>query len=346
MTATRIESGPTIADRLTEFASRLLERRGAVVDWETQAKQGLALLPPEVAKTLGCLEILPLAAEGEGPLPLNLTSDFLERVEPLVLAEPQVVCLRVPEAYLKRSDMSEPVARAFTWLNARVRVQATEPTRTEYHTWYFLATLDSADRWQQVVHVTVNASTGAEVPLPDLTDAGAAPVERSDLPAEYPCTQLPAARSVLRRLDVQSRPFVERLEGRLGRDRRRLQDYYRALLRDDRRRAARRVAEEDSARKAAKAKAVELELRRKLAELDERYACRLELTPLALVRMDCPALTVRCHVLRRSIGGMIPVFWNALTKELEPLSCSHCGVSTFTIGFSDDRLTTCCTACH
>lgn len=32
------------------------------------------------------------------------------------------------------------------WANARVRVQAAESTRTEYHTWYFLATLDSAGR--------------------------------------------------------------------------------------------------------------------------------------------------------------------------------------------------------
>jgi hypothetical protein len=346
MTADRKQPGPTIADRLREFASRLLERRGAVVDWRAESNQGLALLPSEVAQTLGCLEILPLAADADSPLPISLTSDFHDRVEPLVLAEPQVVCLRVPEAYLTRSEMSEPVARAFTWLNTRVRVQTAEPTRTEYHTWYFLATLDSADRWQQVVRVNVNASTDAEVPIPDLMDAGVAPVEPGDLPAEHRCTQLSSVRSVLRHLGLQSRPFVERLEGRLGRDRQRLQDYYRALLRDDRRRAARCLVEQDSAQKAAKAKAVELELRRKLAELDERYACRLDLTPLALVRTDCPALAVRCHVLRRSASRTISIFWNALTKELEPLCCSRCGVSTFTLAFSDDRLATCCASCQ
>lgn len=346
MTADRMDSGSPIADRLREFASRLLERRGAVVDWRAESDQGLALLPSTVAQTLGCLEILPLAPDTDSPLPISLTSDFLDRAEPLVLAEPQVVCLRVPEAYLKRSDMSEPVARAFTWLNARVRVQAAEPTRVEYHTWYFLATLDSADRWQQVVRVNVNASTGAEVPLPDLMDAGAAPVEPGDLPAEHPCTQLSAVRTTLRHLGLQSQPFVERLEGRLGRDRQRLQDYYRALLRDDDQRAERRVTEQDSASKAAKTKAVELELRRKLAELDERYACRLDLTPLALVRTNCPALEVRCHVLRRSAARTIPIFWNALAKELEPLCCSRCGVSTFTLAFSDDKLATRCAACQ
>jgi hypothetical protein len=334
-----------VEDRLQAFTTRLLARRGAEVDWPAEADAGLAMLPPGVAAALHCLEILPLAVSAESPLPINLTSDLLERIEPLVRAEPEVVCLRIPEAYLKRSDMAEPVARAFTWRNARVRVQAAEPTRTEYHTWYFLATLDSADRWQQVVRVSVNASTGAEVQLPDLSDTDAVLADPGDLPAA-PATQLAAVRAALGHLHAESRAFVERLESRLARDRQRLQDYYRALVRGDRQRAARRGAGEDSAEREAKAKVVQLELRRKLAELDERYACRLDLTPLALARTDCPALAIRCHVLRRSAARTITVFWNPLNKELEPLCCSRCGVSTFSFAFSDDKLATLCMSCQ
>jgi hypothetical protein len=334
-----------LEDRLQAFTMRLLARRGAEVDWPAGADAGLALLPTDVAETLHCLEILPLSASAEGPLPISLTSDFLERIEPLVRAEPQSVCLRIPEAYLKRSDMAEPVARAFTWRNARVRVQATEPTRTEYHTWHFLATLDSADRWQQVVHVNLNASTGAEVQLPDLSETGAVLADPGDLPAA-PTTQLAAVRAALGHLHVDSRAFVERLEGRLARDRQRLQGYYRALLRGDGQRSARRGAGQDSAQREANAKVVQLELRRKLAELDERYACRLDLTPLALARTDCPALAIHCHVLRRSAARTITVFWNPLSKELEPLCCSRCGASTFSFAFSDDKLATLCTSCQ
>jgi hypothetical protein len=209
-----------------------------------------------------------------------------------------------------------------------------------------MATLDSADRWQHVVRVNVNASTDAEIPLPDLMEAGAAPVEHGELPAEYRGTHLPAVRSALRYLDVQSRLFVERMESRLGRDRKRLHDYYRTLLRDDKKRAGRRVTEVDSAQKAAKAKAVELELRRKLAEVDERYDCRLDLTPLVVVRTECPALAVQCHVQRRSTGRTISIYWNALTKSLEPLACSRCGLSTFTVGFTGDKLAPCCASCQ
>ncbi len=346
MSADRMERAPAAQDRLREFATRLLERRGAEVDWPADVDQGLALLPAAVAQTLRCLEILPLATDSESPLPINLTSDFLDRVEPLVWTEPQVVCLRIPEAYLKRSDMAEPVARTFTWLNARVRVQAAEPTRTEYDTWYFLATLDSADRWQQVVRVCVNASTGAEVQVPDLLDARIAPETPGGAPAEPAATQLAAVRAALRRVHLDSRTFVERLEGRLGRDRQRLQDYYRALLRGDSKRSTRRHPEQDSASQAAQAKAVALELRRKLAELDERYACRLDLIPLALARADCPALAVRCEVRRRSAVKTISIFWNPFNKELEPLCCSHCGGSTYRLAFSDDQVAPLCAACQ
>ncbi|MFH0982550.1 MAG: hypothetical protein V2A79_13580 [Planctomycetota bacterium] len=338
-------SGP-VDDRLREFTSRLLQRHGADVDWPAGAEQGLALLPRNVAETLRCLEILPLAVESSSPLPINLSSDFLDRVEPLVQAEPQVVSLQIPTAYLKRSDMAEPVARAFTWLNARVRVQNAEPTRTEYHMWYFLATLDSADRWQQVVRVSVNASSGAQTALPDMLDVDAGLAEPADLPADYPSTQLAAVRAALGRIETESRAFVERLEGRRGRDRKRLQDYYGALLRGDGKRSGRRGADEDAARQEANANAVQLELRRKLAELDERYACRVDLTPRALVRIDCPALAVQCRVLRRSAARMYTVYWNPLSKELEPLRCSHCGISTFSVAFSDDKVAALCAPCH
>lgn len=344
-----------VEDRFREFASRLLQRRGAEVDWPS-GTEGLAMLPTEIAQTLHCLEILPLATDGESPLPINLTSDFLDRVEPLVVAEPLTVRLRVTEAYLKRSDMTEPVARAFSWLNARVRVHSAEPTRTEYHTWYFLATLDSADRWQQVLRVSLNAATGAQAQLPDMVETGDSLAAANDSFSEsaeveperdeYPSTQLPAVRAALRTLHLESRAFLERLEGRLGRDRKRLQEYYRALLWGDRKRGKKQHGEQDPAQREAKLKAVQLELHRKLAELDERYACNVELTPLALVRTDCPALAIRCHVQRRAATRWITIYWNPLSKELEPLCCSRCGVSTFGLALSDDKVAAFCAACH
>ncbi len=152
-------------------------------------------------------------------------------------------------------------------------------------------------------------------------------------------------RAALVRIENESRMFVDRLERQLGRDRKRLKDYYSALLRGDGKRSGRRGSE-DAVQRKATVTAVQLELRGKLAELDERYAYRLELTPLALVRIDCPSLAVRCRVLRRSAARMYTVYWNPFNKELEPLRCSRCCLSTFSVAFSDEKVAALCASCH
>jgi hypothetical protein len=315
------------------------------VDWPAETGEGLALLPTSVAQSLRCMEILPLSSDGGGVLPVNLASDFIERVEPLVAAEPAVARLSIAAAYLKQSDMSEPVARAFTWLNARVRIQETQPSRVEYHTWYFLGTLDSADRWQQIVSVTINASSGAQVVMSDPFENGLQQTDADSQPGSPPRTLLAASRAALARVERDSREFLERLEGRRARDRKRLQDYYRALLRDGNKRPGRHGTEPDDTEREAKAKAVQLELRRKLYEMDERYACKVRLTALALVRLDCPVLAVKCQVLRRAASRVHTLFWNAVRKELEPMCCQQCGGSTFAVAFSDEQVVPLCPAC-
>ena len=334
-----------ISERLADFFRLLLERRGAIVDWPAGAPEGLAMLPAETAAALRCLEILPLSASPSGPLPVNLASDFLDRVDPLVAAEPRVAALRIPWLYLKQADMAEPVARAFTWLNARVRLCESAPERTEYHTWYFQATLDSADRWEEVIPVTVNARSGSEVATPDPLQAG--PVEAEPLAAaDAPATARQAARAVCTKVEARGAAFVARLDSRRQRDARRLQDYYQALLREDRRRAQRRRAPEDPDRRKAKVQAVQLELRRKLLELDERYALRVTLTPLALIRLDCPVLAIHCDVARKSARRPLTLFWNALAKALEPVACSRCGAAGFSVAFTDDQVLPLCPPCH
>ena len=338
-----------LAGRLRDFVCRLLDRRGAVIDWPETALEGWAMLPAEIAAALHCLEILPLSSHPSSPLPLTLSSDFVDRVEPLLAPEPAVVRLHVPVLYLKQSDPSELVARTFTWLNARVRVQQTLPVRVEYHTWLFAATLDSADRWEELGNVTINATSGAQVPWGDpfqhrFIQFQEAVPETQDLSPSRTLHQ--AARCALAGVREKSRPFVSRMESRLDRDRRRLTEYYGALLREDRRRFSRQTRPPDPERQKEKSQAVRLELQRKLAELEERYAFRLDLAPLAVVHVDCPALAIDCHVLRKTASRTHRLFWNALGKGLEPLACRRCGKATFSVAFTDEQVEALCPACH
>jgi len=329
-----------VQTRLREFTRTVLERRGALVEWPDSADEGWAMLTQQLITRLGGGELLRLTHQSvEGALSVNFATDFLERLAPLLEAEPRVAALQIPEMYLKRAAMDEPVAREFTWLNAKVRVAGTEAQRVEYHAWTFRAAIRSEDTWEDVITIVLNAASGAEVPLPDLlalTDtlpyapAGAAPDTLRQ------ATQRAAAQ-----VEECAAEFIGRLESRLRRDRKRLKDYYHALLRE-----TKESETADGAEKAeAKRRAVELELRRKTSELEERYSIQAVLAPLTLVRLEMPALAVQCDVFRKQARKQHTLYWNPLLTALEPMRCSRCGAGAFAFAFTDDTVEPQCAAC-
>jgi hypothetical protein len=122
-------------------------------------------------------------------------------------------------------------------------------------------------------------------------------------------------------------------------------DYYNALLKetDEKSDAADDAPAQE--KKQFKRRAVEAELRRKTMELDERFAVRAELAPLTLVRLDKPALSIPCDVFRKQACRPHTLYWNPLTSSLEPMRCSKCGTSTFSVAFTDNSVDPACVRC-
>ena len=162
----------TVQDQIQTFASTLLERRGALVEWPPGRPAGTAVLPPEVTASLGAgANVLPLGPEvaAQG-LSTNLAGDFLQWTGRLLEAEPRVGVFRTPGLYLKRKQIEEGVARAFTWLNVKVGIGCVRETTIEYHTWWFHGVLSSDDGWETRFSLSLNAASGAEVSNPDLLE--------------------------------------------------------------------------------------------------------------------------------------------------------------------------------
>jgi hypothetical protein len=329
-----------LEDRLKSFARALLERQGAVVDWP-EIGEGMALLPPGLARTLRTGEEATLttaAATDARVLSTSLAADFLDRVEPLIGSYPTTTALKLEGLYLKRSPMDEPVARFFAFPNARVRVVGATPVKVAYHCWHFWAAVDSEDRWEDLVSVQVNATTGARVEFADpLTMIE--PVQATEAFAASPPNVEHARKRAAFEAATRAGPFLARLEARLERDRRRIRDYYAALLAEAS--PARSRFPQDEAELAEKRRAVELEQRRRMLELDERYALRLRLDPVALVELTMPALAVELDVRRRGTQGTVRVYWNPLRKELEPLACAQCGENVAAVRFDEGLLPRC-----
>lgn len=334
-----------IRERLSAFAQAALEWRGGVVDWPPDKEEGEAVLPPDVCLRLKCPEAITLSHQiRDGVMAVNLASDFLERMEALFEAEPLIGVFKIPGLYLKQSSMEDPVARAFTWRNAKVRVLYAQPATLEYQTWHFFVSLHSEDRWEDTCSVTINPVSRVEIPMPD--PATIADLTPNHEPSANPSDTFDlAVKLVVAKVKSRAANFIERIDSKLQRDHKRLHDYYNALLDETDKKLAMSKSENTGDKRRELATAVQLELRRKSLELDERYAVKAEFKPLALLRTQMPALAVKLEVFRKQSRRIHTVYWNPLMKQLEPLACAGCGAGVNSVFFSDKEVDPLCPSC-
>ena len=332
---------------LQTFAVELFERSGGLADWPVVELPGSVVVPPHVASAahLPGEEFSLATTASPGTLQVGLGGEFLD-VAARVLEEavPRDGSFCIPQRYLTSRDLSDKVDNTFGWQNARARCRPAEPALVEYHLWTLLATLRTEDVWEAIFRVAINAESQAVVELPDVFQE---PDLRGEDPAPGdPGTFATAVEEGKRRLIKASGEFVRRVEQRLERDRKRLHDYYRALSREaegSKRRAAAVPSPEEIA---AKKRAVDLELRRKLAEMGENYALRAELRPVVVARVRLPAFVVPVVIQRKRATRDYRLYWNSLSKRLEPLSCSRCRRSTFSATFTNEAVDLLCTTCN
>lgn len=340
-------TGGAIQEQLRHFAGRLLEQSGGVVEWNSPDEPGVAMVPAEVAALLHApSESLALSTEpGGGGLLVSLSSDFLDLAgRVLEHVVPRDASFRLSQRYLKKGNLEEAVARTYHWPNARVKMQGAGAATIEYHTWSFHAALRSEDAWEGALSLTINSQSGAEIGFPD-------PLELFDLEdaprsqAASPDTFDQAAGRVLRRMMNEAATFLARLDARRQRDQKRLRDYYGALRKEAGAVNKRTKHPPTTEETADKQRAVELELRRKLLELDQRYRIEATVRPVAVVRTQVPALAIELSVQRKQAKRIHFVYWNSLLKQFEPLSCSVCGGGTFSPDFTNDTVLPLCPRC-
>ena len=226
-----------------------------------------------------------------------------------------------------------------------MKLREARQTAVEYQTWWFHSALNSEDRWETCFSFSLNVASGIEVQIPDplgLWEIEPQPRHGSATPSSYER----AASVARRRLLHRAASFLDRMDARLQRDRKRLHDYYHALLRESDKKKARGHTQSDPEKIEATKRAVDLELRRKLGELDERYAMEATLRPVVLVRMEVPVLAVDLSVFRKQAHKIHTVYWNPLLKQFEPLCCSGCGAGAFAVAFSNETVEPLCLKCN
>ncbi len=87
-----------VQHELHAFATELIQRRGGLVDWPANDRQGTAVLTPELIAELHVDdELVPLTSEAGGDgLCVNLATSFLETAGRLLDGVPRVPTRQLP----------------------------------------------------------------------------------------------------------------------------------------------------------------------------------------------------------------------------------------------------------
>lgn len=350
---------------LKDFLAQLLTQHGALVD-ELSDTLLEVLFPPELAQGLGVGELERFAfpegaqpqasptpmidASGPAPRLVGYQSELLEGLGRLLVGHGAVTAAALVEPLpLKRLDLERDIERALALQNAVYKVQHQEPATVAYLLCHFKYAALSDERHEGMISLAVNERTlqvvtGLSELLPELSltpelpnDADAADLERVYAQA---CR---AAQSLMQ--DVLA-DFVRSMNRRLNRDVQHVTEYYHAMAQEIATpRHKKSLTAEDQEHAQARLRATELELERKIHDLQAKYALTVRVEPVGVMRLFVPVMLVSLTVLRRKWTVPLALAWNPLLRELERVTCAGCLRPSKSIFICDEQRHAVCPTC-
>lgn len=109
--------------------------------------------------------------------------------------------------------------------------------------------------------------------------------------------------------------WLSKLARAKARDEDRLKIYYNTINQEiNNRIQSRHLEGEDKERELARMEATNKELERKLADLQERYALKVEASLYSVMVIHLPTVHLRCEMVRKKTKRIVTALWNPFTK--------------------------------
>ncbi len=337
--------------QLIDTVAEVLELSGAAVERNGECLE--ALVPENVTKVLHTPELARLYFNAEHSKPdgelVTFQSDFVDRLFVLMQGTGNYAHLTLRDLYLKQSTKSAAEQR-FQVLNGLGHALEAIERILSYAQFNFKYTAVSDEKKEGLVSVIVNEQTLAEVS--DMAAQlgwveAAETVHHADLPAQpFQAIYAAACRSTETVIRRELADFHKSLNRRLQRDVDRLTEYYESLSAEIRRKIARRGLEgKEREDEESRLRATTLELERKITDQREKYAMKINVEPVNLMRLFMPVMVVNYEVRFRKAAREIPLVWNPLTKDFEALACQGCASGIHHFYICEDKLHAICANC-
>jgi hypothetical protein len=321
------------SNRFRDFASRLLEREGALV--EAVDPHGLeAMLPEQLQQNLRRPEFLRLGFGAE--LPGNaerasLESDWLDRFGELLGDRGRRLKFAADVTPPPLGHIERLVENNVVLQNAVYRISQVEQSWTRYLIFLFRYTAVSDEKREGVIRFGFNLINGSAVdPMVDqllaaALDAGATETvtkpATSQLPPDWTSERLKKAvkRALPTRVQTSLSQFVNGMQRRLDRDLERLHEYFSGLQEESQHKL--KKLKGDAARERLRIEAAEREYQAKVADLRQKYDLRVHVEPVQTLELICQVRRITLVIKRRKGERKLALDWNPIARQLDQPPC-------------------------
>lgn len=346
-------------NRLINFVKTCLEKHGAVVE---HAGEDLfeTLMPIELASKMGFSEDQFFSFNSDhrqipGVEYISYNAEFLERFSSLVDNHGFFTAVACPaDIYLKQKGLEKMVSEKISFLNAICRFVQKKELFNYYLLLNFKYTAVSEEKKEEILPVIIdeynlNSFPAANVLLPEELKVISAGTEIPDkllkpLPVDQVLSQ--ACKTAKIRINENLTDFVKSLSRRMHRDVERLNEYYRTIVcQIERKIEKKQLGGEEREKEKLRIHAVQLELKRKIFDLQKRYDLKIHAEMINAMRILVPVVSLSYEIQRKQKKRNFTFVWNPLIKDLESPLCESCAKEAGRFSLCDEHLHLVCPHC-
>lgn len=292
------------------------------------------LLPEAIAQQLKLPESATIATQANIPdsLFVSYHSELVQQFSALLGQRGSVSAIAIQyEGYLKSTGFEKQMLQTLRPQNGLIRLLEAKTATTRYLWCHIAYTAEADEKRVGMVSFMINELTRV-TPI-EIGDAlfwksDQLSVENPEAISERSLHELTPL--IERIADQQVKVNLENWQMKLGRakarDEERLHSYYGTMGKEIENRMRSRLGQNDKDRELSRLTATNQELGRKLADLQERYALKVEASLYSVLVIELPTVHLECELVRKKIKRNITAVWNPFTKVIEPLRCERTGI--------------------
>jgi hypothetical protein len=324
---------------LIQLTTQFLEKNGALVD--THSDHIHALLPSDLATILKLPEEVRLGGDDH---PLLYGSPILDRLVQLATASIPVTYGAVSISYIKKAGFDAAIAQDLSIVNGKIQLAVRAETRTTYMVITSRYVALSDERKEGLMRLTFHEPSGAIIDgfEDSITNFESTYYRKSNLPPQFSprigFSLQAALKSLQHRIALDLEPFIASMRRRLHRDVTNTREYYRSLADEMRVSLAHpNLSDPQRMERQQKIDNLPLEADRKTADLQHKYDTQIQIRACAAERYLVDVAQLIVTILYRKASRTLPVFYNPVTRRIDPLVCESCKITTRRVFLQDGK---------